>query len=75
MKKRLSGLLLVCALAVGLFPGLPARAATQSSYAPYAMIDYGYSSTVTCGTVRYISQVSSDGSFYSSYWPSGNFGY
>ena len=75
MKKRLSGLLLVCALAVGLFPGLPARAATQSSYAPYAMIDYGYSSTVTCGTVRYISQVSSDGYFYSSYWPSGNVGY
>ena len=75
MKKRLFSLLLVCALVAGLIPMLPARAATQSSYSPYAMIEYGYSSTVTCGTVRYMSQVVSDSYFYSSYWPSGNFGY
>lgn len=75
MKKRLLSLLLVCLLVMGVLPALPANAATQSSYSPYAMIEYGYSSTVTCGTVRYISQVSSDSYFYSSYWPSGNFGY
>jgi len=75
MKKRLLSLLLVCVLVAGLIPMLPAQAATQSSYSPYAMIEYGYSSTVTCGTVRYVSQVSSDSYFYSSYWPSSNFGY
>ena len=75
MKKRLFSLLLVCVLVAGLIPALPAQAATQSSYSPYALIEYGYSSTVTCGTVRYVSQVSSDSYFYSSYWPSGNFGY
>ena len=75
MKKRLLSLLLVCVLMAGLIPALSVQAATQSSYSPYAMIEYGYSSTVTCGTVRYISQVSSDSYFYSSYWPSSTFGY
>ena len=75
MKKRLLSLLLVCVLVAGLIPAQPAGAATQSSYSPYALIEYGYSSAVTCGTVRYVSQVSSDSYFYSSYWPSGNFGY
>ena len=75
MKKRLISLLLVCLTVAGLFPALPAQAATQSPNSPYAMIEYGYSSTVTCGTVRYVSQVSYDSYFYSSYWPSGNFGY
>ena len=75
MKKRLFSLLLVCVLLIGLLPVLPAQAATQSSYSPYAMIEYGYSGTVTCGTVRYVSQVSSDSYYYTSYWPSGNFGY
>lgn len=75
MKKRLLSLLLVCVLLAGLIPALPVQAATQSPNSPYAMIEYGYSSTVTCGTVRYISQVSSDSYFYSSYWPSSNFGY
>ena len=75
IKKRWLSLLLACVLLAGLLPTLPARAATQSSYSPYAMIEYGYSSTVTCGTVRYISQVSSDSYFYSSYWPSSTFGY
>ena len=75
MKKRLLSLLLVCILVAGLIPALPAHAATQSPNTPYAMIEYGYSGTVTCGTVRYISQVTSDSYFYSSYWPSSNFGY
>lgn len=75
MKKRLLSLLLVCILVAGLIPALPAHASTQSPNAPYAMIEYGYSGTVTCGTVRYVSQVTSDSYFYSSYWPSSNFGY
>ena len=75
MRKRLFSLLLVCVLVAGLLPVLPAQAASQSSYSPYAMIEYGYSSAVICGTVRYMSQVSSDSYFYSSYWPSSTFGY
>ena len=77
MKRRIFSLLLVCALLVTLLPGFAknASAATQSSYAPYAMIEYGYSANVTCGTIRYVSQVSSDSYFYSKYWPTSNFGY
>ena len=75
MKQRLLSLLLVCVLVAGLIPALPSHAATQSPNSPYAMIEYGYSGSVTCGTVRYISQVASDSYFYSSYWPSSNFGY
>ena len=68
MKQRLLSLLLVCVLVAGLIPALPSHAATQSPNSPYAMIEYGYSGSVTCGTVRYISQVASDSYFYSSYW-------
>ena len=77
MKKRIFSLLLALSLVLSLMPALQrsAEAATQSSYSPYAMIEYGYSSTVACGTVRYVSQVSSDSYFYSSYWPSSTFGY
>lgn len=75
MKKGLLSLLLVCVMVAGLIPGIAAYGATQSPNSPYALIEYGYSGTVTCGTVRYVSQVSYDSYFYSSYWPSGNFGY
>ena len=77
LKKRLLSLLLALTLVVTLLPvlGQTASAATQSPNTPYAMIEYGYSSTVTCGTVRYVSQVSYDSYFYSAYWPSGTFGY
>lgn len=77
MTKRLLCLMLALAMMAAVLPGvaLPASAATQSPNSPYAMIEYGYSGTVTCGTVRYISQVSYDSYFYSSYWPSGTFGY
>ncbi|MBQ7345411.1 MAG: hypothetical protein IJW45_05040, partial [Oscillospiraceae bacterium] len=73
MMRRAVCLLLVCLLMVGMAP-VHVSAATQSAYAPYAWIEYGYSSTVTCGTVRYVSQVSSDSMFYSAYWPSSTFG-
>lgn len=53
---------------------LEALAATQSSYTPYPYIEYGYSASVTCGTIRYVSQVASDTYFYAKYWPSSTFG-
>ena len=76
MKKRLIGLLLACAMLLTMVPLFPqvVHAATQSAYSPYANIEYGYTTAVTCGTVRYISQVSSDSYFYSAYWPSSTFG-
>ncbi|MBQ2384561.1 MAG: hypothetical protein II290_11030 [Oscillospiraceae bacterium] len=76
MMKRTVSLLLALAMILGCVPGFQSvSAATQSAYAPYANIEYGYSDTVKCGTVRYVSQVSSDSYFYPSYWPTGNFGY
>ena len=77
MKKPLISLLLCCALVLSLVPATVGQthAATQSSYAPYAMIEYGYSSTVEVGTIRYVSQVSSGSHFYSAYWPSSTFGH
>lgn len=49
---------------------MPTLFASASSYAPYANIEYSYSSSVSCGTIRYISQVSSGSHFYSQYWGS-----
>ena len=43
-------------------------------YSPYPTINYSYSSSVTCGTIRYISQVTSGSHFYSAYWPASSFG-
>ena len=74
MKKRLLSLLLVGLMLCSLIP-VSAKAVTQSAYPPYPMVEYGYSPTVTVGTIRYISQVSYDSYFYSAYWPSSNFGY
>ena len=77
MMKRIFSAVLVCLMLCALVPwsGLQASAAVQGDYAPYAMIEYGYSSTVKCGTIRYVSQVVSDSYFYSAYWPSSTFGY
>ena len=77
MTKRILSMLLACLLLCTCFAGLTLDgfAASQGIYAPYAMIEYGYTSSVKCGTIRYVSQVSSDSYFYSSYWPSGTFGY
>lgn len=73
MKKRLLAMMLVLVMVLTFSP-LPAFAVTTSSYQPYAKIDYGYSSGVTCGTIRYISQVPSGAHFNSSYWPTSTFG-
>lgn len=44
--------------------------ASTSSYEPYANIEYGYTSSVACGTIRYISQVANGANFHSQYWGS-----
>ena len=74
MKKRLLSLLLAFLMLCALVP-VSALAVTQSNYPPYAKVEYGYSAGVSVGTIRYISQVSSDSYFYSAYWPGYNFGY
>lgn len=51
-----------------------ANAATVLSSTPYAQVQYTYSTTVSCGTIRYISQMSNATYFNWSYWPSGSFG-
>ena len=35
---------------------------------PEASVEYNYSSDVSCGTLRYVSQISGDPAFYSDYW-------
>ena len=55
-------------------PYYSAATKTVSSYPPYANVEYGYSSTVACGTIRYISQKTSSDYFYSAYWPASSFG-
>ena len=49
-------------------------AATTSSYSPYAKIEYSYSPNVSCGTIRYITQVTGGSYFNWNYWPASPFG-
>lgn len=44
------------------------QAATTISYAPNPKVEYGYSSGVTTGTIRYISQIRGSTYFNSNYW-------
>ncbi len=44
------------------------QAATTISYAPNPKVEYGYSSGVTTGTIRYISQINGSAYFNSNYW-------
>lgn len=46
------------------------QAATTISYAPNPKVEYGYSSGVTTGTIRYISQIRGSTYFNSNYWGS-----
>ena len=73
MKKQLIALFLVVIM---IFTSLPVTvfAATTLEYAPYAKVEYGYSSGVSCGTIRYISQITGDQYFNWNYWPSSAFG-
>ena len=42
---------------------------------PWPWIERSYSASVTVGTIRYISQLTSSSYFYKDYWPSSSFGY
>ena len=46
------------------------QGATTISYAPNPKVEYGYSSGVTTGTIRYISQIKGSSYFNSNYWGS-----
>ena len=72
MKKRLLSFMLAVAILVGIIPQflVSADAATQLSYAPYANVEYNRKTSVKCGTIRYVSQISSSKYFYESYWGS-----
>lgn len=71
MKKVIS-----CLLAVLMFfiiipiATISVSAATTLSYPPYAKVEYNYTTSVTTGTIRYISQIKSNSYFNSNYWGS-----
>ena len=70
MKKRIISWLLVLCISFTLMSFMPniAFAVDTLSSTPNAKIDYSYSSGVSTGTIRYMSQISSSSYFYSSYW-------
>lgn len=76
MKKRIISAVLVIAMLISMVPMLVTRtsAATTLNYAPYANVEYGYSETVVCGTIRYIRQSVNQTYFYKDYWPAAPFG-
>lgn len=69
-------MILVAILFAGLLRPLAtnANAASSGQYPPYPNIEYNYSDSVSCGTIRYISQITGDNLFNWNYWPAGNFG-
>ena len=74
MKKRVRNWIVAFCMLVLIAPmlGFKAEAASALGSAPYAKVEYGYSAGVTCGTIRYISQLTSSGYFNWSYWPASN---
>ncbi|MBQ8814982.1 MAG: bacterial Ig-like domain-containing protein [Lachnospiraceae bacterium] len=74
MRKRLLSLIIMVTMICMIVYKVPAEAATQSAYSPNPSIEYSYSSTVSCGTIRYISQNAGDSYFNWSYWPTSSFG-
>lgn len=67
MKKRLVGFFLAVLILAGILPMSATHAATLSS-APYLNINYSESSSVTAGTIRYVSQLTISPNFRASYW-------
>ncbi len=74
MKLRLFSMFLVVLMLTGFLFSITANAAWFGEYAPYARIDASYSAEVSCGSIRYISQIPNTSSFYHAYWPSQAFG-
>lgn len=69
MKKKICSLLLALLMVVTMLP-VTAMATDRLTTAPYAGVEYGYSASVTVGTVRYMSQNRSSGYFNTNYWGS-----
>ena len=69
MKTNVIAIFLVAVMLISFLP-IGSSAASASGYEPYALIETGYSQSVNCGTVRYMSQTSSSRYFNSAYWGS-----
>lgn len=76
MCKRIISVILALMFIVGMLPLLAvyANEATTLSSPPYALLNYSYSTAVSCGTIRYISQSTSSSKFNWNYWPESSFG-
>jgi len=70
VKKKIFLVALVLIIVVTAIPSFAASISTKSEYEPFVGIEYGYSASVECGTVRYMSQMTSDSYFYDDYWGS-----
>lgn len=68
MKKALRKILVLAVCICVFVSSISVSATTTAGYTPYPKIEYSYSSSVSVGTIRYISQISSSSYFYSSYW-------
>ncbi len=71
--KKLLSLVLAVVMLLSVVP-MGAVAATTISYSPNPKVEYSYSSGVTTGTIRYISQIKGSTYFNSNYWPANSFG-
>lgn len=69
MRKRVLSLLLAMIMICTMLPqiSLEAEATTALSYAPYAQIEYGYTTETPVGTIRYMSQIEGHDYFDASY--------
>ena len=70
MKKRIISLLLVLVFAAALVPQIAtdASAAQQLTAAPYAPVEYNYTTQVQAGTIRFVQQLTMSRYFYTGYW-------
>ena len=65
--KKILSLLLAVLMLVSVVP-MSVSAVTTISYSPNPKVEYSYSSSVTTGTIRYISQINGSTYFNSNYW-------
>ena len=72
--KKLYKIILSILLCVTMLPHKQIFAATGTSYTPFPQVEYGHTSDVSTGTIRYISQIKSSSYFNPNYWPASAFG-
>lgn len=70
MFKRMRYMLLVCGLMLSVLMSQAFAATSISGTPSTTKVEYGYTTSVRCGTVRYISQISGSAYFYDNYWGS-----